>query len=241
MEDDDRDGAGIPAAPGPPPSIHPDVSGREPALAALADTVRRLIDVTVTNTAPPEVLAAVTAELGAATEILAGHVPSEPPPRFADPREVGVPPAPAPGEANALHASMPYDLVIGRHNPLALPVTISWEPPIAVGTGSFTTPYEGAPGCVHGAAIAATFDIILAAANHLAQAAGPTVRLAMRFRRPTLVGIESRFEGKVTRHDHRRVFSVGRLIQDGMVTVEAEGEYAVLDTSRIRRMGERRS
>lgn len=215
-----------------PLSLHPAVAGREAPLAALADAVRRLVELTVTNTAPAEVLDAVTARLGDAADRLAAEVPDPPPPRFAEP-------AAGAAEGSSMHASMPYDPVIGRFNPLALPVTMSWEPPMAVGTGIFTTPYEGAPGCVHGAAIAATFDIILAAANHLAGAAGPTVRLSMRFLRPTLLGVESRFEGEAVRRDRRRVANVGRLVQDGVVTVEVEGEYAVLDRSRIRRMGER--
>ena len=134
---------------------------------------------------------------------------------------------------------MPYDPVIGRYNPIALPVMISFEPPLAIGTAVFTTPYEGGPGWVHGAALAATFDIVLTAANHLSGAAGPTVWLTIRFRRPTLVGVEARFEAEVVSNDGRRVTSKGRLVQDGVVCVEAEGEFAVLDPKRIRRMAER--
>ena len=127
-------------------------------------------------------------------------------------------------------APMPYDPVVGRFNPIALPVAISFEPPLAIGTAVFTTPYEGGPGWVHGAALAATFDIVLTAANHLSGAAGPTVWLTIRFRRPTLVGVEARFEAEVVSNDGRRVTSKGRLVQDGVVCVEAEGEFAVLDT-----------
>ena len=134
---------------------------------------------------------------------------------------------------------MPYDPVVGRFNPIALPVEISFQPPLAIGTAVFTTPYEGGPGWVHGAALAATFDIVLTAANHLSGAAGPTVWLTIRFRRPTLVGVEARFEAEVVANDGRRVTSKGRLVQDGVVCVEAEGEFAVLDPTRIRQVAER--
>jgi acyl-coenzyme A thioesterase PaaI-like protein len=204
----------------------------------LADTVRRLIDLVVTNTAPPDVLEKVVSQLRSTADVLAPHVPADPVPRFIEP----------PGDLRhdvvgragaAMDGAMPYDPVIGRYNPIALPVVIEFQPPLAIGTAVFTTPYEGGPGWVHGAALAATFDIVLTAANHLSGAAGPTVWLTIRFRRPTLVGVEARFEAEVVANDGRRVTSRGRLVQDGLVCVEAEGEFAVLDPARIRKVAER--
>jgi len=202
-------------------------------LASLADSVRRLIDLTVTNVAPPEVLDRVAADLDAAAGLLAGYRPSEPHPRFVVPDDV------ARGSLDPdhdMHAAMPYDPVIGHFNPLALPVSISFEPPLAVGNACFTTAYEGGPGWVHGAVIAAAFDIVLTAANQLSNSAGPTVWLTTRYKRPTLVGVDTRFEGEVVSNDGRRVTSRGRLIQDGIVCVEAEGEFAVIPLGRLRRM-----
>ena len=70
---------------------------------------------------------------------------------------------------------MPYDVVVGPFNPVALPVVLDFEPPKALGRGVFGVTYEGAPGCVHGAVLAATFDIILTAANAIEGSTGPTV------------------------------------------------------------------
>lgn len=226
-----------PAAVGP--SAHPAISGRETTMAALADAVRHLVELVVTNTAPAEVIERALVDLRAAAAILAPHVPDHPVPRFVDP-ELRRESAETDGQG-PMDASMPYDPVIGPFNPLALPVTITFEPPLAVGTGTFTTPYEGGPGWVHGAALAATFDIVLTAANHLAGAAGPTVWLTLRFRRPTLVGVAARFEAEVVEADGRRVRSKGRLVQDGVVCVEAEGEFASIDPSRIRAIARRAS
>lgn len=131
---------------------------------------------------------------------------------------------------------MPFDLIVGGFNPLALPVTLDFDPSKALGYATFDVGYEGAPGCVHGAALAATFDIILTAANAIAEATGPTVRLAFRYRRPTLIGEEAVFEAWVTEVTDRRVFSVGRIVQGGVVTVEAEGEFAVFDSAGVVRM-----
>ena len=199
-------------------------------MAELADTVRHLIELVVTNTAPPAVIGDVVSQLRAASAVLERHTPDHPVPRFVEPPEAG----PARVSMSTLNSSMPYDPVVGRFNPVALPVTISFEPPMAVGHANFTTPYEGGPGWVHGAAIAAAFDIVLTAANHIAGAAGPTVWLTVRFRRPTLVGEDARFEAEVVANDGRRVTSRGRLIQDGMVCVEAEGEFAVIDARKLR-------
>ena len=221
-------------------SGHPAVAGREGALGALADEVRRLVALTVTNTAGQQELGEITALLRAASTRLEASVPDVPIARFAMPADRPAAPDVDFEAEPAMGASMPYDFVIGRFNPLALPVAISFEPPLAVGTGIFTTPYEGAPGCVHGAALAATFDIILTAANHLAGAAGPTVRLTLTFRRPTLIDVPCRFESEVTEVSERRVSNRGRLLQGGVVTVEAEGRFAILDTERIRSLAKRR-
>lgn len=215
-------------------SFHPAIAGRARPMGELADTVRRLVELVVTNTAPGDVLDDVVSELRSTADLLAAYVPAEPLPRFVDPPEGG----PAETAVASMNGAMPYDPVVGRYNPVALPVAITFEPPMAIGSACFTTPYEGGPGWVHGAAIAAAFDIVLTAANHIAGAAGPTVWLTVRFRRPTLVGVDARFEAEVVANDGRRVRSQGRLVQDGIVCVEAEGEFAVLDTKRIRRVAE---
>jgi acyl-CoA thioesterase FadM len=216
-------------------SFHPAIAGRERPMAELADTVRRLVDLVVTNAATPDVLDGVISQLRSAADVLSAHIPAQPLPRFVDPPE-SLPGGPS---IASMNSAMPYDPVIGRFNPIALPVEISFEPPLAIGTACFTTPYEGGPGWVHGAALAAAFDIVLTAANHINGAAGPTVWLTIRFRRPTLVGVEARFEAEVVANDGRRVTSRGRLVQDGIVCVEAEGEFAVLDTRRIRNVAKR--
>jgi acyl-coenzyme A thioesterase PaaI-like protein len=211
----------------PGPRLHPALDGREPQLESLAAEVRRLVALTVTTAAPPELLAEVTAELGLQAARLEAELPQESFPRFVgrDPR--------APAEGPDIEKAMPFDVVVGRYNPLALPVKLEIDPPRAIGRGVFTTPYEGAPGCVHGASIAGAFDIVLTAANMLEGAAGPTVRLALRFRRPTLLNQEAYFEGWVRERTERRVHTSGRLVQNGQVAVEAEGEFASLDMGQI--------
>jgi hypothetical protein len=151
---------------------------------------------------------------------------------------------------------MPFDLVIGPRNPLAVPLVVrmvdpdglcseAWgapatcpddDPPFAptaLAEGTFPIAYQGAPGWVHGGAIAAAFDIVLTAANIADGPAGPTVDLRVRYRRPTAVGVPVRFEAAVDHRSSRRVTSRARLVQQGAVTATATGTFALRDPADI--------
>jgi hypothetical protein len=192
--------------------------------------VRRLIRLSVSTAPSAAETSEITAQLAAVADRMETHVPADPLPRFVAPQQDGPPSGPP------LSGSMPYDMIVGAFNPLAVPVRLDFAPPKALGYAIFDVGYEGAPGCVHGAALAATFDIILTAANAIAGATGPTVRLGLRYRRPTLVNEEVVFEGWVTEVTERRVFSLGQVVQGGVVTVEAEGEFAIFNPEGVDRM-----
>jgi hypothetical protein len=198
----------------------------------LADAVRRMTTLTVTTMAPPEVVAEAVRQLGEMADQLESFVPEPggpPVSRFADK-------ASPPEEAGSLTAAMPFDGVVGRCNPLALPLTIEFGSGKALGRAVYTAAYEGAPGCVHGATLAGAFDLVLTAANVMAGAAGPTSRLSLRFRKPTLSNEECLYEAEVTGRSERRIHSRGRLIQNGVVTVEAEGEFVDVGRDAINAM-----
>ena len=201
----------------------------------LADAVRRLMAVTVTSVAPPDLLADVARRAAALADRLEGFVPDAGPEPIARFSESTVNAA----RAEVLAAAMPFDVIIGSCNPVALPVTIEFDPPKAIGRALFTAPYEGAPGCVHGAVLAGAFDIILTAANIMANGAGPTVNLSISYLKPTLIGQPALFESWVTSQDERRTHSRGRLVQNGVVTVEAVGEFVNMERARIAAMHKR--
>ena len=48
------------------------------------------------------------------------------------------------------------------------------------------------------------------------------------------------FEGWVTEVTDRRIFSKGRIVQGGVVTVEAEGEFAIFSRDGVNRMASSR-
>jgi hypothetical protein len=220
--------------PAPAPAGKPWSGGGREELAA---AVRRLMTTVVTSSAAPDLLLGVAERAAALADELGQYVPAPddvPRARFSDD---GV----QPGESGALAGAMPFDMIVGTCNPVAPPISIEFEPPKAVGTVTFSAQYEGAPGCVHGAALAGAFDIMLTAANFIARAAGPTVQLTIHYRRPTLISQPARFEAWVTKHERRRIHSRGQLIQGGIVTVEATGEFAEMERSRIASMHRRDS
>jgi len=203
---------------------------------ALAEAVRRLMAATVTSLAPSELLADATATLSSVADRLERHFP-ERDGVVAD--RYGVDGDLQAGQALDMAGVMPFDVMIGRCNPVALPLTLEFEPPKAIGHATFTAPYEGAPGCVHGAVLAGAFDLVLTAANVIAGAAGPTVTLSIRYLHPTVIERPTRFEGWVTSIEGRRIHSRGQLVQGGVVTVEAVGEFASMDLSGLATMHRR--
>ena len=129
-------------------------------------------------------LAEAARRADALADELERHVPAAGPEPRAPVRRDSV----GPDEAHTLAAAMPFDVVIGSCNPVALPL----DHRVRSAPGHRTwprspPPYEGAPGCVHGAVLAGAFDIMLTAANVIADGAGPTVSLAIRYLKPTLI------------------------------------------------------
>lgn len=221
------DGSKVPAQNG---TEHPMLAGRGDSPAALADAVRRLIGLCTATTAPQDVTIAAARRIEAIADELARYVPEPLPSSTALHPD---------GAAADMAGRMPFDVVIGRQNPLAPPLTVRFEPPRAVLAGVFGRAYEGPPGCVHGGVLAAAFDMVLAAASLVGGAAGPTARLEITYRRPTALNVPCEFEGRVERHDGRNVRAVGRLIQRGRVTVEATGDFVLVGHEQMARMARR--
>jgi hypothetical protein len=200
-----------------------------------ATAIRRLMTMVVTSAAPPDVLLAAADRANALADGLSPFVPEPgagPTTRFAE-YEV------SPGKATTMADAMPFDMIMGTCNPVAPPIAITFRPPKAIGEVTFSPQYEGAPGCVHGAALAGAFDIMLTAANFLVNAAGPTVELTIMYRKPTLISQPSTFETWVTGQEGRRTHSRGQLIQGDVVTVEAVGEFVDIGRARIESMHRR--
>jgi len=203
-------------------ALHANVAGRERELRAMADAVRRLVRITTNNAGDAAWTADAARRIAALADALEPDLPASPPPRYGALRPPEEP-----------HDIFPYDPVLGLYNPLALPIEMEWQPPRAIGRATFDTPYEGPPGCLHGAVLAAAFDQVINVANILSGAAGPTATLALEYKKPTPLHAPLVFEAWVDAVDGRKIESRGLVRHGGEVTVEARGLFIAIDHGRV--------
>jgi len=132
--------------------------------------------------------------------------------------------------------------LIGLSNPLSPPIELRAEPDgkSVLGRGVFGSAYEGPPGCVHGGYVAAAFDEVLGFANALSGTPGMTGTLTVRYRRPTPLHTELRFEARYERSEGRKIFTSGKLFSGDSLCAEAEGIFISVGTERFRALFEER-
>jgi hypothetical protein len=111
----------------------------------------------------------------------------------------------------------------------------------ASGRVAFPLVYEGPPGLVHGGFLAVFFDCVMQHQNCLAGLSGKTRSLNVKFRRPTPVLTELRFD--IARsHVDRGITSTARLLLDDEVLCIGEVETLALPPDKLTgfRFGRRR-
>ena len=193
----------------------------------LAAAMRLVIERLVKIEAPEE-------ELRAAAEALedyAGRLESHP-------RRLR--PAGYAESANAgdVGAFFDYSPLIGLSNPLAPPISLWAEGEQVYGRVTFGSAYEGPPGCVHGGIIAAAFDEVLGFVQSVTGRPGMTGTLTTKYRQPTPLHTELRFEARVTRSQGRKNITEGRLFAGDMLCAEAEGIFISVDIKRFMALAE---
>jgi hypothetical protein len=111
----------------------------------------------------------------------------------------------------------------------------------ASGCVAFPLVYEGPPGLVHGGFLAVFFDCVMQHQNCLAGLSGKTRFLNVKFRRPTPVLTELRFDIARSEFD-RRITSMARLLLDDEVLCIGEVETLALPPDKLTgfRFGRRR-
>ena len=192
------------------------------ALAALNDSIRDLIEAARTLDAPDDVVKRVTAAIDAVVDDLRPHL-------YTGPYQQAQLRAPADGRRELLGEEpaefFPYSPVVGPLNPLAPPVTMHFDGERLHGEVTFGAPYNGPPSMVHGGIIALTFDELLGALNVMHDLGGFTGTLSVRYERPTPLGKPIEMSAWIDRIDGRKVYPVGELRHDGVVTARAEGIF----------------
>jgi acyl-coenzyme A thioesterase PaaI-like protein len=177
----------------------------------LAESVRRLIDVSIRSEADADVVAAAKAKIDAATDELSA---------VARPVSFGI--RQGPDDQGVAWGNV----VIGLRNPVAPPLTMHHEPDGSVWT-EFTlgAAFEGPDGHVHGGVCALILDHVLGATAHQPGRPAVTGTLTIRYRRGTRLGRPLRAHAHVDQIDGVKTFAVGCIEDDDGVTVEANGVF----------------
>ena len=190
----------------------------------MADATRSVIDRLMATKAPGEALGAAADELEAISAELGRH------PYGSQYEGIGEA-ATFDGESAAFFDHSP---LLGQANPLAPPVRVTVTDDDTVeGRARFGWAYEGPPGCVHGGYVAAAFDEVLGATQALTGHPGMTGTLTIRYRSPTPLHVDLRFEGRLGQVEGRKIFTVGRLYDGDTLTAEAEAIFVRISRDRL--------
>lgn len=193
-----------------------------PRLLHLVESVRALVD-GVTHADPPDdAIARATEGVNAAVAALAPYRE-----RRALPMYGGV------GWRDDPNSFLPYSPVMGRYNPIAPPLEITLEGGVVHARATFGAAYEGPPRSVHGAIVAAAFDQVLALVNVANGKPAMTGTLTVRYRKPTPLHTELRFEAHTDRVEGRKVFATSTLHAGDVLCAEAEGVFVSIDAKTL--------
>ncbi|MGI8794461.1 MAG: PaaI family thioesterase [Acidimicrobiales bacterium] len=191
----------------------------------LAEAMRVVIERLVATRAPADVLEEAAVALETIAASLEEHPRGHSYEGFAESANSGDP-----------HAFFDHSPIIGRANPLAPPLSLVVVDGRVEGTARYGSAYEGPPGAVHGGHVAAAFDELLGMTQSLSGKPGMTGTLTVRYRRPTPLQAELRFEGELDRVEGRKIFTVGRCYAGGELTAEAEAIFISVDFAKIAKM-----
>ena len=180
-----------------------------PVYAALTDSVRRLVDVTIRSQADLDRVAAAKAKIDAALDDLGGEL--------------------LPGSFGGQHHDgRPLALgnaVIGLRNALAPPLVVHHDSDGRVWADvTLGAAYEGPAGHVHGGICALLLDHILGATAHKPGQPAVTGTLTLRYELGTRLG-PLHVEAHVDRVDGVKTYAVGHIATADGITVRAEGIF----------------
>lgn len=190
------------------------LAAREGSLGALADAVRRLIDVSVRTEVDDAELDRVAAGIGELADRLEAEASATP---------LGLVVS---SDGRLRDHGNP---AVGLRNPMAPPLRIArGEDGSAQCTITLGAPYEGPPGHVHGGVVALVLDQVLGTVPPLVGKPGMTAYLNVTYRRPTPLGAALTVSADPVEVGEWKVLVRGDIrTADGEITAEAEGLFVV--------------
>lgn len=125
-----------------------------------------------------------------------------------------------------------FSPVSGESNPLAPPARLEIRETEVVGSVTFGGAYEGPPGYVHGAFVAAVFDELLGITNASLGLPAMTGLLEVRYHQPTPLGVELQLSARHTGLSGRKSFAAGEIRDGDRLLAEATGTFVVVSAKR---------
>jgi len=187
-----------------------EIAGMRAVYEPLAESVRRLIDVTIRTEADATTVAAAKAKIDCVADELSTSL---------SPGSFGVQQA---GDGQNMAWG---NVVIGVRNPVAPPLIVHHREDGSVWADfNLSAAYEGPPGHVHGGVCALILDHILGATAHKPGRPAYTGTLTLRYLRGTRLG-ELNAQAQVDRVEGVKTFAVGHIADANGITVEAEGVF----------------
>jgi Thioesterase superfamily len=206
-----------------------EVTPRRAAMRRAGEATRQVIDRIVATRAPLDALEEAAEALEQVAETLGRYPQGRLFEGFGETANAGDP-----------HAFFDNSPIIGPANPLAPPIEMTIEKDVVIGHVCYGSAYEGPPGCVHGGYIAAAFDEVLGMTQSITGRPGMTGTLTVRYRRPTPLHADLRFEGRVEKVEGRKIFTVGQSFAGDELTCEAEGLFISVDFAKIAELYDKR-
>ncbi len=120
-----------------------------------------------------------------------------------------------------------FSPVSGKSNPVSPCLDmVKLDDGSVSGSVVFTPAFEGPPGHVHGGVLAAAFDEILGLVQLATGNPGMTGRISVHYRRPTPLGVEVRFVGRIESVSGRKINCVGEslVFHEGQWVTTAQSE-----------------
>jgi acyl-coenzyme A thioesterase PaaI-like protein len=199
-----------------PATAQPEI-GWSPGLerTALAEAVRKLLDVVVQTGASPAELSAAAVAIDSVTASLAGKVVRA---------DMAI-------DRDSYRSHM--SLVGGLSHPAAPQLVLAPDEHGVSGQVTVGHVFQGGPGLVHGGVLALLIDHAMGCV-----AAGPerpamTVQLSLRYRRPTPVGVPLTVAARLDRIEGRKLHLSATISARGHVTVDADAIFLTLTAENL--------
>ena len=186
-----------------------------PQTVAAADGIRQLMSMLLSLEQPTPVVDAMVAQLAGWEHDLAPALPPDPMPRMA-----------TDDGSKRLYLQRAFD--VGVFNPCFPQYRFEdISADSASGRVTFSVLYEGPPGLVHGGFLGVFFDCVIQHQSCAVGRSGKTRSLNIRYRRPTPLDTELRFDIVRAEHD-RGITATARLLLDESVLCIGEAETVVM-------------